>query len=191
MRFPRLISLLVVLFLTAGFPALVAAEPVYRSVGHYKLVVRYASEPPYVEEKNALILEVQDTRTGRPVLGLERSLRIEGSVTILDVTRTYEMPLRHAAGRPEVYEGVFVPPALGRYAFHIYGSIEGTPVDEWFIAGSGGLPEVVPRTATDYSAPGVRLAFAIFAAYLFGLAVLLGRGFWQKRLTTQGKLEEH
>lgn len=186
MRLPHLASTLLVAFLlTAGLSSLVAAEPVRRTVGPYELAVSYAHEPPYLEEGNALVIEVRDARTGQPVLGLERTLRVQGSVTVLEVTRTYAVPLRPAVGRPGVYEGVFVPPALGRYTFRLSGTIEQTPLDEWFTSGEGGLPEVVPRTESDYRDPGVLLALAIFIAYLVGLAAILIGGLVRRWLRVQ------
>lgn len=180
-RFRPVLATAVAALLLALVPAAALADAVTRTVGDYQITVRYAHEPPYLEEGNALILEVTDLRTGRPVTGLERTLALEGSVIVDQTRRASPVPLRAAADQPGRYEGVFVPPALGEYRFRLTGTIEGVPVDETFRSGEGGLPEVVPREGLDFRAPGSLLASALLALYLVGVGAIVAGGWLRRR----------
>lgn len=180
MRPFRLAAAAAVLLL-ALLPAAVLADEVTRTVGDYQITVRYAHEPPYLEEGNALVLEVTDRRTGQPVPGLERTLTVEGSVVVEQTRRASPVPLRAVPEQPGRYEGVFVPPALGEYSFRITGTIGGTPVDETFRSGEGGLPDVVPREGLDFRAPGSLLASALLVLYVIGVGVIVAAGRLRRR----------
>jgi hypothetical protein len=162
-----------VALLVAVLPATAAADSVRRTVGDYEITVGYASEPPYLEEGNALIIEVVEAATGDPVTGLEETLTVQGTVAVAQTSRSSQVPLRALPDRPGVYEGVFVPPAIGEYSFRIMGVIDGAPIDETFRSSEGGLPAVVARDAIDYTSPGSLLAIALLAAYVVGVGAIL------------------
>ncbi len=146
--------------------------PLVRRVGPYEVAASYRSSPPLVEVDNALMLKVRDTRTGEPVTGLERTLRLEASVAPPRASaRAVFVTFRAAKDRPGVYEGVFVPPSVGDYAFRLTGDIAGVPVDETFRSGPGGLPDAEPAE-TDYSSPGAYLAWGLLGLYLAGVGAL-------------------
>lgn len=147
-------SLLALLSSLAALPA-GAEGTVERQVGPYLLRLSL-DHPPRLDDANALLLEVVDTRDGRLVEGLQDSLRMEGWVYPTEGARRYvPVFLRPSRERPGTYEGVFVPPALGPYRFYILGSIEKTPVQEEFATGPGGLPDVLPpRGRAAYSGGG-------------------------------------
>lgn len=160
--------------------ATAGAESLERQVGPYRLRVQY-DHPPRLDDINALVLEVTDTRDGSPVTGLERTLSMEGRVFPLqDVSRNVPVTIRPARDRPGVYEGVFVPPALGQYRFRLVGSIGSTVVDETFATGPGGLPDVAPAER-DPLTPGALLGLALLAVYLVGIVGIAGWQIWQRR----------
>ena len=171
-----ILAIVAAVSLAAALPAAVEAEPVHRTVGNYTLTVYYARDPPYLEDTNSLIVEVLDGRTGTPVAGLERTLRIQGSVTVIvGVIQGLDINLRPYGDRLGVYEGVFVTPAIGTYMFRVFGTIEGMPVDETFTTGDGGLAEVeVPPR--DYTSPGAILVLGVLGVYLLSIAIVAG---WQ------------
>lgn len=163
---------LAVLTIMLLVPSIVAAEPVERVAGPYRLTLEYANEPPYLEATAVLVLRVSDVTTGAPVAGLERTIRFEGAVEVTeDVVRAFPVFVRPILGQPGAYEAVFIPPAIGEYRFRLLGEIEGLAVDEVFTSGAGGLPEV-QVAENDYTSQGALIAYAILSAYLLGMAVL-------------------
>jgi hypothetical protein len=182
-RAARLLPLALLLLLGGLLPLSARAQgPLERQVGPYLLRLSFA-HPPRLDDSNALLLEVVDSRSGRPVEGLQDSLRLEGWVFPTEGARRYvPVFLRPARGQPGLYEGVFVPPALGPYRFYLLGSIEGTAVQEEFATGPGGLPEVLPPEEELFT-PGAVVAFVILGLYLAGLAAL---GLWQLRQRRRG-----
>ncbi|HXG36692.1 MAG TPA: hypothetical protein VNL15_06970 [Dehalococcoidia bacterium] len=145
--------------------------PLRRSVGNYELTVGYASSPPLLEVKNALHIEVRELANSRPVSGLERSLQVTGEVNVESVTRPLSIFLRPVSDQPGVYEGVFVPPSLGDYRFRVTGNILGTPVDEVFSDGPGGLPKA-EVAEDDFTSQGALIAVASVVAFLIGLGII-------------------
>lgn len=163
-------ALAMVAFQSAHRPAL-AQEGVERQVGPYLLRLSF-ERPPRLDDTNALLLEVVDIASGGRVEGLQDSLRMEGWVFPTEGTRRYvPVFLRPSRERPGVYEGVFVPPALGPYRFYLLGNIGGLSVNEEFATGPGGLPEVLPPEE-DMLTPGAIVGIVILGLYLAGLAAL-------------------
>jgi hypothetical protein len=168
----RLLPIFLIAVMTGlMLPAPALADGVRRSVGDYELSVGYAEDPPYLEAPNTLILDVRHIATGAPVSGLETSLRIGAQVQTPEVTRPLTVYLRPDRDQPGRYEGVFVAPYLGEYRFRVLGTIEGTPVDEVFTSGAGGLPEVVVA-GKDYTSPGLLITYGILGVYLLAMAGL-------------------
>jgi hypothetical protein len=121
----------------------------HRAVGNYELTVGFLNEPALLNEPNGLSLEVmffadgvaeEDAaegehaeEEGEPVEGLEETLQAE--VIVGGGANTKELQLEAAFGEPGAYEGMFIPTLAGDYTFHIFGEIDGTPVDESFDSG--------------------------------------------------------
>jgi hypothetical protein len=172
---PRYLGLLLFMTLLFGSASIVRADgPIVRMSGPYEISASYAVDPPYMEEGNALLLNVRDTRTGEPVTGLENALKVQGTVTLLETSKSYPVPLRRSLEQPGLYEAVFVPPSPGTYIFDVTGVIEGTQVHQQFTSGGGGLPEAIHRTTGKYDETGVYVALVIALAYVVGLVILLG-----------------
>lgn len=181
MGFLRLaIAVLITALMAVTLPDAAIADSIRRTIGNYELTASYASEPLYLEESNAIVLEVHDIDTGQPVVGLERTMKIQLTIVVEQAARSFEVNLRAAKDRPGVYEGVFVPPVVGQYTFRVFGAIGETPIDEQFTAGQGGLGEVVVREGLDYSSPGALIALSILGLYLVGMAFLATR-VWLRR----------
>ena len=71
-----------------------------------------------------------------PVEGLEGSLQVE--VTHVATGASRILDLQAAWGDPGHYVAGLIPTASGVYEFRVFGTIEGTPVDETFVSAGGG-----------------------------------------------------
>lgn len=116
-----------------------------RQVGEYEFVVGFIAEPVFTGQKSGLEFSV--SRGEEPVEGLAETLQAE--VIYQDQRR--ELPLRGRFGQPGWYQSEFFPTAAGPYTFHIWGTIEGTDVDEEFTSSEEGFDEV--REATEGQFP--------------------------------------
>lgn len=115
------------LFLAA--PACEAHEK--RKVGEYEFVVGFLHEPAFSGQLNAADLRV--TRGGRPVQGLEGTLR--AAVFHGDASRPLELKPRY--GKPGTYAGYFIPSVAGHYAFRFEGKAGVNEVKETFDSAGG------------------------------------------------------
>lgn len=109
-------------------------------VGDYELTVGFSVEPALINEPNGLSLAVQvgTEDDGPPVEGLQETL--EAEVTYAGETKTLE--LRARFGQPGSYIADIFPTAEGTYTFRIFGTIEGTEIDESFTGGPDTFSEV-------------------------------------------------
>ena len=78
----------------------------------------------------------QDEGVAVPVEGLEGNLQVEVTHVATGTSRTFD--LEAAWGDPGHYVAGVIPTASGVYEFRIFGSIEGTPIDETFVSAGGG-----------------------------------------------------
>ena len=78
----------------------------------------------------------QDEGVTVPVEGLEGSLQVE--VTHVATGASRILDLQAAWGDPGHYVAGLIPTASGVYEFRVFGTIEGTPVDETFVSAGGG-----------------------------------------------------
>ena len=149
-----------------------------REVGEYRFVVGWIEEPTYEGLKNGVELRV--TKTGRagqtghghdskddgqgmsmekdaghgeevPAEGLEKTLQVE--VTHVPSEASRVVNLRAVLNEPGHYAADLIPTAPGVYEFRVFGSAEGTQIDETFISrgGGGGFDDV--RSAADLQFP--------------------------------------
>ena len=107
-----------------------------RTVGDFEIVVGFIGEPVAAGQRSGLELEV--TRAGEPVAGLESTLLAE--VRYGDAR--LDLPLSPRSGAHGWYESVFTPTAAGQYAFRLSGTIEGQAIDETFVSGRDGFDDV-------------------------------------------------
>jgi hypothetical protein len=116
--------------------------------GKYQMVVGFMNEPVYAGDKSGLEFWVydlgsaatptagaeasDDEAAGPPVEGLEETLQAE----VIYEDQTMELPLTAKWDEPGGYYSVFFPTASeGDYSFRIYGTIDGTDIDETFTSG--------------------------------------------------------
>jgi hypothetical protein len=163
----------------ASVPALAHEE---RTVAGYDMEVGFIDEPVYTGDRSGLEFSVM--QDDQPVTGLEDTLK--AAVIYGDAQR--DLPISARDDDPGWYESVFIPTAAGPYTFHIFGTINGTAIDESFTSSPTGFDEVHETTAgqfpttlpalTDVSAAANRGAAAAdqigLALALGGLGVLLG-----------------
>lgn len=116
------------------------------TVGDYDLALGFHSEPPLVGELNALDLFVTDTTTGEPVSGLEQSLQAE----IIWGTHRRELELEPQEDIDGAYTASFVPTRDGDYTWHIWGTIEDTPVDVSMLSGPDTFEPVAARSELSF-----------------------------------------
>ncbi|HYI67951.1 MAG TPA: hypothetical protein VEW95_13610 [Candidatus Limnocylindrales bacterium] len=153
-----------------------------RDIGDITMVVGFLEEPVYTGQKSGLDLRV--SHAGEPVEGLEETLQAE--VTFDGQTR--DLPISAAFGEPGAYRSVFFPTAAGPYTFHIFGEVDGEPIDESFTSGpdtfsevqdvtGGQFPVVLPAagdTARDAEAGAGAAGTATLALIVGGAGLLAG-----------------
>jgi hypothetical protein len=114
----------------------VASAHEERDVSGYSFVVGFIDEPVYVGQKSGLEFFV--TKDDQPVTGLEDTLTAE----VIKDGQTRDLPVDARFGEAGAYESVFFPTAAGAYTFHIFGTIDGTAIDEEFTSSPDGFNEV-------------------------------------------------
>ena len=153
-----------------------------RDIDDITMSVGMLDEPVYSGQKSGLDLRV--THHGEPVEGLEETIQAE--VTFGGETRALELSPRF--GETGAYRSVFIPTAAGPYTFHIFGEIDGEPIDETFTAGpdtfgevqevaGGQFPVVLPAagdTARDAETGAAAAGTATLALVLGGAGLLAG-----------------
>ena len=132
------------------FPALVEAHEVRQIAdGKYQIVVGFIDEPVFAGDKSGLEFWVTDISAatpaagdeeaeGTPVEGLEETLQAE----VIFADQTMELPLTAMWDQPGGYGSVFFPMKPGDYTFRIYGTIDGTEIDESFTSSPEGFSSV-------------------------------------------------
>lgn len=166
LRYPRqMVSGVVALILALTISSSVSAHE-HREIGDYSLEVGFREEPALAGFENGLFLgvtrHVEDTtppatatseteaEEGPPVEGLEATLRAEISYG----SATKELEIRPVVGSPGVYTADVIPMETGAYTFRIFGTIEGTAIDESFTGGPETFAEVVSTDSIAFPSSG-------------------------------------
>ncbi len=86
-----------------------------------------------------------------PVEGLEETLRVEITHVASDASKTLD--LYPVTGEPGHYIASLIPTAAGVYEFRVFGTVEGTNVDETFVSmgAGGGFDDI--RTSAELQFP--------------------------------------
>src|SRR5439155_8655123 len=84
-----------------------------RTVGPYTFVVGWINEPSYVNLLNSLDLTVTEASGGRPIEGLEKTLKAD--LTYGGLTTPQQLTLAARFGQPGKYSGYVVPTKVGEY----------------------------------------------------------------------------
>ena len=153
-----------------------------REVGEYSFTVGFLDEPVYSGQESGLDLRI--LRGDEPVEGLEETLEAE----VIFNDQHLDLPLSPAFEDPGAYRSVFFPTAAGPYTFRIFGTIEGTEIDESFTSGvddfnevqdvtGGQFPVVLPAagdTARDATAGAAAAGTATLALVIGSAGLLAG-----------------
>jgi hypothetical protein len=102
-----------------------------RNVQSYTFVVGWVTEPAYVNFNNAVDLRVTRTADASPVMGLQDTLKTE----VTQGDKKVEVAFRPRSNTPGAYDGRMFPTAVGEYTFRIFGTIEGSQINERFTSG--------------------------------------------------------
>ena len=123
--FRRLFAFAVVLICLA--PALVPGAGAHgrTEVGDYQFVIGFKTEPAFQGQPNGLDLTVTNKATGEPVLDLGDTLKAE----IIYGASKRELRIRAQFGKDGAYTADVLPTMSGDYTWHIWGTVENTPVD--------------------------------------------------------------
>ncbi len=115
-----------------------------RTVDSYEFVVGFLDEPAFAGEKNGLDLRVSAVGEASPEAGEDAAVPVEGLEETLQAEVIFadqSMPLEISAAwnSPGAYESVFFPMEPGDYTFRIFGTIDGTEIDESFTSSPEGF----------------------------------------------------
>jgi hypothetical protein len=123
--FRRMALALLIAALIIPFSVSIALAHGHTMVGDYELVIGFRSEPAYQGEPNGLDLRVTNKKTGELVNDLADSLKVE----IVSGSSKRELRIRPQFGKDGAYTADVLPTQSGDYIWHIWGDIQGTPVD--------------------------------------------------------------
>ncbi len=130
-----------------------------RTIGPYTFVVGWINEPAYVNAANGLSLDVTETSSSKPVVGLQTTLHAE--VIVGGGAKKLSLDFATDEDSPGHYAGSFIPTKTGDYIFHIFGTAGSTKVDERFESGPNtfdGAVSTDPLQFPDRIAANVDLA---------------------------------
>lgn len=130
------------------WPVTTASAHGSTTVGDYQIEIGFKNEPAVQDEPNGLELLVSNSKTGKPVSGLESTLQAE----IIFGASKKTLKIEPEEGAEGVYTAYVVPTSAGDYTWHIFGKIEGTPVDINMTSSPTTFASVEPRSS--YSFPG-------------------------------------
>jgi hypothetical protein len=148
----QLFSLLLLLFATVVLLIMSTSTALahgHVEVGEYELVIGFHNEPAYAGEPNGLDLFVTHLTTEESVNGLEETLRAE----IIFGSSRREVQLRPQFGQEGAYTADVLPTAAGDYTWHIWGAIEGTPVDVTMTSSPDTFSSIEPKSSVAFPAP--------------------------------------
>lgn len=122
-------------------------------VGDYRIEIGFKNEPALQGQLNGLELIVTNTKTEKPVIGLENSLKGE---VIFGASRK-PVKIEPVEGEDGIYTAPILPTEVGDYSWHIFGTIENMPVDVTMTSSPTTFASVEPVSTVSFpgSQPGV------------------------------------
>jgi len=152
----------------------------HTTVGDYSLVIGFHNEPAYQGEPNGLDLFVTNTKTNANITGLASTLKAE--IIYGDSKKTLKLVPQW--GQEGAYTAYVLPTVAGDYTWHIYGTIEKTPVDVTMTSSPSTFSAVQSKSEVTFPSPepsalelaeqvnaATRLAQFALAAGVLGLLV--------------------
>jgi hypothetical protein len=147
-RFFRLPAALLVAALLILLTAPLALAHGRTEVGDYELVIGFHNEPAYQGEPNGLDLFVTNKTTGEKVNDLAGTLKVE----IILGSAKRELEIRPQWGEEGAYTADVLPTEAGDYTWHIWGDINGTPVDVSMTSGPDTFGSVEAKSVVAFPA---------------------------------------
>jgi hypothetical protein len=143
--------------LAVALPALFVAVSAAPALAHeekkdgaYDLLVGFGSEPAYLGEKNFVQVFVHDLH-GNPVKNISTlTVAVEAQGESMDLALEPSFDPDSGLGTVGEYDASFIPTALGKYTFHLTGSIRGQKIDESFTSGPETFSEVEDPTTVQF-----------------------------------------
>jgi hypothetical protein len=131
----------------------------------YQFVVGSIGEPVVIDDKSGVEVTVtqvsgpptmsadgdRDGPSGRPVLGLEKTLQVE--IGAGDQKKI--LPLQTQYGKPGVYSATFIPTVQTTYRYRFFGTVNAVPVDFTFTCNPAGHPQTADDTTPLQLSAGV------------------------------------
>ncbi|HEU5430734.1 MAG TPA: hypothetical protein VFU81_03675, partial [Thermomicrobiales bacterium] len=116
--------------------------------GKYTMEVGFLNEPAYQGLPNGLYLNVRKYASGgtQPVENLAGTLKAEVSKD----GKTMPLDLVPQEDQPGVYTASFFPTATGDYTFHVFGTIDGAPVDQSMTSSPTTFDPVIPAASAEF-----------------------------------------
>ncbi len=140
----------------------------HTQVGDYDLVIGFHNEPAIQGLPNALDLFVTNQKTGEKINGLEETLKAE----IIFGSSKKELPIEPQEDQDGAYTAYLIPTQTGDYTWHIFGTINDTPVDVSMTSSPDTFGSVEPQA--DYSFPSAAPGAAGGGAVSAQTALLVG-----------------
>ena len=128
------------------FPAASASAHGHTTVGDYELVIGFRVEPAFQGEPNGLDLRVTNKTTKEPVKDLGETLRAE----IIYGASKREVAIRPQWGQDGAYTADVLPSEAGDYTWHIWGDLNGTPLDVTMTSGEKTFGAVKAKSETAF-----------------------------------------
>jgi hypothetical protein len=154
MKYRRILSSIIFILVTFLFvvPTSTAFAHGSTTVGDYTIEIGFKNEPALQGEMNGLDLVVTNSKTDKPVTGMEDTLQAE----IIFGASKKTLKIEPVEGEDGAYTAAVLPTAIGDYTWHIFGKIEDTPVDISMTSSPTTFVSVVPPA--DASFPGKQLS---------------------------------
>lgn len=167
------VSLLLILVFSAVTASIASAHG-HTEVGDYELVIGFHNEPAYEGEPNGLDLFVTNKKTGEKINGLEDTLKAE----IIFGGATKVLQLKPQWGQDGAYTAYVLPTKDGDYTWHIFGTIQNTPVDVSMMSSPTTFGSVEAKNTVAFpaaeAAPAELQAQAAAAAQTAQIALIIG-----------------
>ena len=143
----RLLALAAAMLATVALAGGISAHE-HREVGEYTFTVGFINEPAIIEQPNGLELRIEHGHgdDAEPIEGLANTLDAE----IIYGDERLPLEIRAQYNTPGAYTADVIPTEIGAYTFRIYGTIEGTQVDESFTGGPDTFSEVAGINAMTF-----------------------------------------
>lgn len=123
---------IVLLFLSLCASTLIRAHSYHEIAGQFSTSLVWRHEPVFIDVPNAAIIEIKQLSTGKGVLGLENTLKVQ--VTQPD-GKMLEFPLQRSRETGTLLDGSYItpdftPPLDGNYRFTLVGTIDELAVND-------------------------------------------------------------